>query len=367
MSVQDRPVLFVTNYAPPARVGAFAALAEREDVVFALFGGRVHHGAAEQDQPLPFPHVRVTQREAGALARSGGYRAVVCGTTGRTALPAAYRGARRAGVPFVLWATLWAQPKGPAGMVGYPVLRYLYARADAVATYGRHVSDYVTRRGARNVHTAPQAVDNAFWRGPAQPRREAPFQALFAGRLRREKGVRVLLDAWSRTGFESPDAALVLAGRGPERSRAQRLGAVLPGELDAVGVRNFQAGSDVVVMPSIRTLTFREPWGLVANEAMNRGRAIIATDAVGAVAGGLVRHGRNALVVHAGDPGALAGALRRLRDDPAERERLGAAGREDVADHDHAAWADGISRALAAAGASRGDAGARRARAPQGA
>ena len=35
----SRPVLFVTNHAPPFRVGAFAALHAREDVVFALIGG----------------------------------------------------------------------------------------------------------------------------------------------------------------------------------------------------------------------------------------------------------------------------------------------------------------------------------------
>ncbi len=39
-----KPVLFVTNHAPPFRVGAFAKLHEREDVVFALIGGDVRHG-----------------------------------------------------------------------------------------------------------------------------------------------------------------------------------------------------------------------------------------------------------------------------------------------------------------------------------
>ena len=355
MSADPRPVLFVTNHAPPARVGAFAALGQAEEVEFALFGGRLRHGAPEAGD-LPFPHRRVSQREAGALAAGGGYRAVVCGTNGRVALPAAYRGARRAGVPFVLWATLWAQPKGPAGLAGYPVLRLIYARADAVATYGPHVSAYVRERGARRVHEAPQAVDNAFWSAGAPAgaaRRHAPFQALFAGRLEREKGVGVLLDAWAQTGLEAPHAALVLAGRGPERERAARGGAVLAGALDAPALRNFYAGSDVVVMPSVPTRTFLEPWGLVANEAMNLGLPVIATDAVGAAAGGLVRHEHNGLVVPARDAGALAGALWRLHDDSGLRARLGAAAREDVARCDHAAWARGISRALADAGASR--------------
>jgi glycosyltransferase involved in cell wall biosynthesis len=365
-----RPVLFVTNYVPPARVGAFAALAERVPVEFALFGGRVHHGAAGLGEgeglaeapgrlapgDLPFPARRVSQAGARALAASGRYRAVVAGTVGRTALPAAYLGARRGGVPFVLWATLWAQPKGPAGLAGYPVMRWIYSHADAVVTYGPHVSAYVRARGAREVREAPQAVDAEFWSREPGPEavasaRRAPFQALFTGRLLREKGVRVLLSAWRMTGFEAPHAALVLAGRGPERARAAAAGATVTGELTAAEVRNFYAGSDVVVVPSIPTLAFREPWGMVVNEAMSQGLPVIATDAVGAAAGGLVQDGRNGVVVPAGDAGALAGAIRRLHDDPAERARLGAAGRADVRAYTHAAWADAVVAALSAAGA----------------
>jgi glycosyltransferase involved in cell wall biosynthesis len=360
-----KPVLFVTNYAPPARVGAFRALAEREDVEFALFGGRVHHGGVGSDPlgsgPLgsdPFAARQIEQREAYELAASGAYRAVVAGTVGRTALPAAFVGARRARVPFVLWATLWAQPGGPAGLLGYPALRWVYAHADAVATYGPHVSDYVRARGATRVHEAPQAVDAAFWSAAADAdERRAPFQIMFAGRFRREKGVRVLLTAWRKTGLQAPRAALILVGDGPEAPRAAPTGAFLAGTHGPAEVRNFYAASDVVVVPSIRTRTFREPWGMVVNEAMHQGLPVIATDAVGAAAGGLVRDGRNGLVVPAGDESALAAAIRRLHDDPSERERLGAAARADVSPYTHAAWAEAMSRALAdATGAqARGD------------
>jgi glycosyltransferase involved in cell wall biosynthesis len=81
---------------------------------------------------------------------------------------------------------------------------------------------------------------------------------------------------------------------------------------------------------------------------------VIATTAVGAAAGGLVRHEETGLVVPAGDEAALAGALRRLHDDAALRARLGGAGRAAVAaGHSHADWAAGMSRALASVGASR--------------
>jgi glycosyltransferase involved in cell wall biosynthesis len=346
-------VLFVTNHAPPARVRPFQLLHEREGVVFALFGGRTHHAAAAahaDPADLSFPHRRVTQREVRALAASGDFRAVVCGTAGRVALPGAYAGARRAGVPFVLWTSLWAQPRSLAGVAGALPLRRIYRGADAVATYGRHVSEYVSARGARNVVVAPQAVDNEFWGTPVEGTRYAEFQSVFSGRLDREKGHRALIEAWQLAGLDAPGATLVLVGPGPERARAGATRTVrFVGAATRTEVRNFYGGGDVLVVPSLRTRTFREPWGLVVNEAMNQGLPVIATDAVGAAAGDLVRHERNGLVVPAGDAEALARALRRLHDDPGLRARLGAQGREDVRAYTPAAWADGVSAALDAA------------------
>jgi glycosyltransferase involved in cell wall biosynthesis len=354
VSADPRPVLFVTNHTPPFRVGAFRALHEREDVVFALIGGAVRHGGGAGGEALPFPVLRPSQRAVLRLAASGRYRAVVAGLSGRVALPAAWLGARRAGVPFVLWATIWAHPRTPAHALSYLPLWVLYRNADAVATYGPHVSDYVRAKGARgDVVEAPQSVDDAFWAARADPERRAPFQALFAGRLTREKGVCVLLEAWRSAGLAAPSTALVLVGDGPIRAQAAAAGAAhLEGPLEPERLRNFYAGSDVVVVPSIPTRDFLEPWGLVVNEAFDQGVPVIATDAVGAAAGGLVQHERTGLIVPAGDAGALAGALRRLRDDPALRARLGANGREAVRAYSHTAWAAGMSAALQAAGAS---------------
>jgi glycosyltransferase involved in cell wall biosynthesis len=352
-----RPVLFVTNHAPPYRVPAFAALHAHEDVHFALVGGAVRHGGggtAEHD--LPFPATRVAQRDVAGLAASGRFRAVVAGISGRVALPAAYAGARRAGVPFVLWATIWAHPRTAAHALSYLPLRHVYRHADAIATYGPHVSAYVRGKGATApVHEAPQAVDPAFWGAPADaPMRQAPYQVAFVARLTGEKGLAVLLPAWRASGLQAPAAALVLVGGGRFRAPSSATGAVHPlGSRSPVEVRNSYAGSDVVVVPSVPTRDFLEPWGLVVNEAFHQGRPVIATTAVGAVAGGLVRHGRNGLVVAPGDPDALAGALRRLHDDPELRGRLGAAAREDVRPYTPDAWARGVSRALDAAGAGR--------------
>jgi glycosyltransferase involved in cell wall biosynthesis len=351
-----KPVLFVTGHAPPDRVGAFARLHEREDVRFAFFGGRVKHGTATVPDPSSacFPTVSVAQRAVAGMAASGQYRAVVCGTAGRVALPAAWLGARRARVPFVLWSSLWSHPFAPAHVAGYLLMLTIYSRADAVVTYGPHVTAYVRARGARNVYEAPQAVDNEFWSAPAEAQpRPAPFTALFVGRTAPEKGLDVLLAAWRTAGLDPARAALVVAGSEPHQLANPPAGVTVIGAQGPRQLRNLYAASDVLIMPSLRTRTFREPWGLVANEAFNQACPVIASDAVGAAAGGLVRHERNGLIVRAGDPEDLAAAIVRLERDRGLARQLGSAGAGDVASFTPDAWAAGFSAALRSVGASR--------------
>ena len=150
----------------------------------------------------------------------------------------------------------------------------------------------------------------------------------------------------------SPTRALVLVGVEEhaalpgQASRASDSPIVCLGTLEPARLRDVYAACDVLVVPSVQTRTFREPWGLVVNEAMNQGLAVIASDAVGAAAGGLVRDGVNGVVVPAGDPIALASAIERLARDTDLRKRLGAAGAQDVLAFNHDAWAEGFSRAL---------------------
>jgi glycosyltransferase involved in cell wall biosynthesis len=341
----DRPVLFVTNLVPPDRAGAFAALHARTPIELALFGGRSHHATGGVDDP-GVPHRHVSQRQVHALAASGRYRAVVAGTAGRTALPAAWLGARRARVPFVLWSALWAELRTPAHVLARPLMAAIYRDAAAVVAYGPHVAAFAREHGARRVEIAPQAVDNGFWGSPAPaPERPAPFTVLFVGRPAREKGVPELLEAWRVAAFDPAHAALVLAGDGHEKAEGTP-GVRAVGAVQAQMLRNFYAGADVVAIPSIPSPRFVEPWGLVANEAMNQHCAVIATDAVGAAAGGLVRDGQTGLVVPAGDTAALGAAIRRLNGDPGLCKRLAAEGAEAVRAYTYEAWAAGFTAAL---------------------
>jgi glycosyltransferase involved in cell wall biosynthesis len=329
-----KPVALVTGEVSPYRREPFRMLDEAEGVEV------------------------IARAEAGELedarrTRAGRYRAVIHGLGGRASLPATYLAARRQGIPFVLWASLWAHPRTPAHLLSWPPTRHLYGNADAIVTYGPHVSRYVQRfRGTRgNVFEAPQAVSAAEFGAQIEPRRlTGGFELLFAGRLEREKGVEVLVEAWRLASFDD-DAALVLAGEGPVNARGRRVHAL--GRVPREELPALYAGADALVLPSIRTATFLEPWGLVVNEAMSQGTPVIASDAVGAVAGGLVRDGRNGLVAPAGDARALATRIEALARDSGLRERLGAAAREDVRAYSEAAWVAGMRAALRAVHVSR--------------
>ena len=346
-----KPVALVTGVVSPYRRDPFRLLADAEGLEV----------IAWEDAGEPVAGLTVHPTSQSGAARhvaSGRYRAVIAGLGGRVALPATYAAARRARIPFVLWASIWSHPRTPAHALSALPTRFLYRRADAVVTYGPHVSAHVRRhRSTGNVFEAPQAVSaehfgaavpddrRAAWRTKAGAPDDA-FLALFVGRLEEEKGVRVLLDAWRRA--ELADAVLAFAGQGPIRPPSGALGRVDRDELPAL-----YAAADVLVLPSIRTATFTEPWGLVVNEAMHQGTPVIATDAVGAAAGGLVRDGENGLVVPQRDAAALAQAVRTLAADRPLRERLGAAAKRDVAAYSEEAWVAGMRQALVAAGAGR--------------
>src|SRR3954470_1858809 len=134
----SRPACLVTGTVNDYRREPFRELAESQDVEVIAW--------REAGPPVPGLTVhRTTQAGAVGLAGSGRYRAVISGLGGRLALPGSYLAARARGIPFVLWATIWAHPRTPAHALSLLPTRALYRRADAVATYGPHVSDYVHR------------------------------------------------------------------------------------------------------------------------------------------------------------------------------------------------------------------------------
>lgn len=344
-------------------------LADRYGVEVLLHAGSDWGPKLDRPPPiaeLPFP-VREIEHQWQAFGVPRGRPAVISTINGRIALPATYLGARRAGVPFILWNSLWAHPRTAFHRLSEPLLSRIYAHAAAIVTYGPHASDHVLRHraDAGTVFVAAQAVENDIFSRPVSGEEVAAMRArlgaagdepliLFAGRLERQKGLPELVEAFARVRAEQP-ATLALVGEGPLRGDlAGRPGVVLAGALPRSELPAAYAAAAFLVLPCVRTAAVLETWGLVCNEAMCQARPVLATDAVGAAAGGLVTDGETGLVVPGGDVAALTAALSRLVGEPQLRERLGQAAAERVAGYTYERMADGFGRALAAVGAANG-------------
>ncbi|HLA82646.1 MAG TPA: glycosyltransferase family 4 protein [Thermoleophilia bacterium] len=373
--------LFVTNFCPHYHVRLFELLGQRLDITF-LFVSRgrewywdPRHGVRTGE----FKHEYLAQpRGNPALV---GYRlinrlwstrprVIICALSGRFSLAATYLSARIRRLPFVLWTGLWMHPQTVVHRLSFPVLRHLYRHSTAVVVYGKHVKEYLAGLNVdpARIFVAPHALDNDLYDRMVDPATLESLRVeyglsgrsviLFVGRLTAVKGLPILIEAASQLRDLAP--VVVFVGEGEMRAELERQAAEAGVDTRFVGyvttgeLYRFYALANVFVLPSVTVKQGRELWGLVINEAMNQGVPVVATDSVGAIRGGLVRHGETGLVVPEGDAVALGAALRRIFVDNELARRLGEAGRREVENWTTQRMADAFLEAVRFALAGRG-------------
>jgi glycosyltransferase involved in cell wall biosynthesis len=148
-----------------------------------------------------------------------------------------------------------------------------------------------------------------------------PF-LLFVGALGRHKGVDVLLEAYGR--LDDPPPLVLIGARWPDMPAVPD-GVTVLHDWPSAAVAGAWRRCMIGLVPS----AWAEPFGLVAVEAMQAGRPLIASAAGGLA--DIVVDGETGLLTPPGDPTALAAALRRLLADEGLRETMGAAGRTRAA------------------------------------
>ena len=201
-------------------------------------------------------------------------------------------------------------------------MRRLLRSADrlvAMDETGRARADAMLGRAIARTIPLPALDDDA-----PPPIRATGRTILAAGRLIRQKGFDLLIEAFAR--LDDTSARLVIVGTGPEDANLRRL-ATRRG-LDA---RITFAGFVPDLRPSLDTarlfvLPSRfEGYGAVIVEALGAGRPVIASDSTPAV-GDVLTSPERGLIVPVGDIDALTAALRTLLDRPApDPARLAAA------------------------------------------
>jgi glycosyltransferase involved in cell wall biosynthesis len=204
-------------------------------------------------------------------------------------------------------------------------LQALAARAaERVVVPSASVADVCTQWAdvpPAKIRVVPNAIDLAEFVKLQRGRFETTSPRVgFVGRLDPVKRVPDLVNAMAML----PGWQLDVFGEGDDR-RAIVDAAAAGGVTDRVHLHGRIARSqqaiglmDALVLPSDA-----EGFGLVLIEAMAAGVPVVATDVPGIR--DVVRHGETGLLVPPRSPAAIAGALRRLADDPALRRALTAA------------------------------------------
>jgi phosphatidylinositol alpha-mannosyltransferase len=173
-----------------------------------------------------------------------------------------------------------------------------------------------------DVHSFQRAVPLARWQ-------DGTHNLFFVGRFEPRKGLLELLKAYRILRKTGCECRLLVAGTGPLGKEARRYvatrrlrGVEFLGRVSDVEKAQLFRTSDVYISPA----TGGESFGIVLLEAMAAGTAIVASDIHGYK--GVVRRGREALLVPPREPKPLAAAIARLLRDDELRRAMGEAGRE---------------------------------------
>lgn len=219
-------------------------------------------------------------------------------------------------VNWLMAAIVWAAER--------PMPR-MYRRAAFHAISESTRNDLVSRGVARErIAVIYPGVDAAWYHpDPATRRAERPT-FLYVGRLKRYKGLEIVLRALVAARVERADLALEIVGQGDDRPRLEQLAHSL-GVADAVRFLGFVSDEEkrrlmrrawAVVLTSTK-----EGWGMSNVEAAACGTPALASD--NSALRESVRHGETGFLVPHGDIAALARRMLDLAADSQLVARLG--------------------------------------------
>ena len=249
--------------------------------------------------------------------------------------------AKRAGLKVLLRCEATDHVASSTGLKGWireRLIQFLLEQVDFCMAIGTNNRNFYINRGVpfEKIGFMPYCVDNQFFQLESE-RSDLNYLRnllgldsnrpvlLYASKFIHRKHPDILLDAYS--SLDEPRPYLLYVGDGELaaelKSKAKELGL---DEVRFLGFKNqselpkYYALADIFILPSIN-----ETWGLVINEAMNAGCAIITIDSVGSSID-LVRNEINGIVLPIIDKDYLVGALNKCL----EQKRYIGMGKESI-------------------------------------
>ena len=260
--------------------------------------------------------------------------------------------AKSLGIPVLLRGDMWLKdrPRSKSKLAAKALFFHaLKNLVDGVLPVGTLNAEYWSHHFGRDLpqFLMPYAVDNDYFQqrsheaaqGRGRLLKELELDPsrpviLFASKLQTRKRCTDLIAAYRNLspapGVE-PHPYLVIVGDGEERVALEQQAAETGfGGIRFCGFRNqselpaFFDIASVFVLPSRH-----EPWGLIVNEVMNAGRAVILSDDCGCQPD-LISDGVEGCVFPVGDVEALTAALRTVLATPETAAQMGQRGLERI-------------------------------------
>ncbi|MBT8477366.1 MAG: glycosyltransferase family 4 protein [Gemmatimonadetes bacterium] len=173
------------------------------------------------------------------------------------------------------------------------------------------------------IHVSYPGIDHAVFT-PAPVRAQEPT-VVYVGRLRRYKGIDLVIQAVALLAAKGKGVRLLIVGQGDDAARLERIAEKL-GLGNSVSFRGFVPEQEKVeILRSAWVNVYPSPkegWGITNVEAAACGTPSVASDSPGLRES--VLDGQTGFLVEHENVDAWARALERLVEDPGLRERMGA-------------------------------------------
>ena len=215
-----------------------------------------------------------------------------------------------------------------------PIVKRWHQRLHGGIAVSPAAHQYVHNFFPREYRIIPNGIDVDHFASNAAPwpqYQDGKTNILFVGRMEKRKGLKYLLEAYSRLKWEYPNIRLIVVGPGNlDRDSHSILSARNPKDVELVGgvsyrdLPRYYASADIYCSPA----TGQESFGIVLLEAMACSKPIVASAIEGYM--GIVKEGQQGLLFARRDPEALAEKLAILINNPEYARRLGYTGRRQV-------------------------------------
>jgi phosphatidylinositol alpha-mannosyltransferase len=231
-----------------------------------------------------------------------------------------------------------SRPKSWGYWIGRPILNRWAKKLDGRIAVSPPARDFINRYFPGEYTIIPNGIDVERFAAPSKPIEElkdGKINILFVGRMEQRKGFGHLLNAYVHIKRKNPNTRLIVVGPPGWAQRRYKTVVKMSGLRDVVFVGyvsnselpRYYHTADIFCAPAIGL----ESFGIVLLEAMAASKAIVASD-IGGYAS-VVNRDVDGLLVKPGNAKAITGAIDRLIQDPALRQRLGANGREKAEEY----------------------------------